>query len=81
MLLSWVYTGICWIRRSKLSRAYGFLSVTYILHSLILKINGESVAFYLGFSLFWLLCHSVFRKIENISSQRDITKKEKTENE
>ena len=72
----WVFTAYSYFKKKKLSKAYGFLAVTYILHALILAFIGLPNGFYIGFSLLWLGFHAIFRKIENISDKSDINKKE-----
>lgn len=72
----WVFTSYSYFKKKRMSVAYGYLSVTYILHALVLTFLDLPNGFYIGFSLLWLGFHAIFRKLENISDKNDINKKE-----
>jgi len=76
ILSAWIFTAYSFFRKKRMSSAYGFLSITYAIHSLILLLNGLPCVFYIGFSLLWMGFHSIFRKLENIHDKNDINKKE-----
>lgn len=72
----WIFTAYSFFKKKKMSIAYGFLAVTYIIHAFVLTLLGLPNGFYVGFSLLWLGFHAIFRKLENISYKIDINKKE-----
>ena len=71
IIVSWIYVAYCYIRKKKLSNAYGILVITYIIHAVSLQILGLPSGFYIGFSILWLFFHTVFRKIEKNKNEKD----------
>lgn len=66
IMLSWVYVAYCYIRKRKLSNAYGVLAISYIIHAISLHILEMSNGFYIGFSIIWIIFHLIYGKIEKI---------------
>lgn len=73
IVISWLFVMYSFIRKRNLSNSYGFIAITYILHAFVLQVAHLPNLFYIGFSILWLLFHSVTK---NISNKNDISKKE-----
>ena len=64
IIFSWIYVAYCYLKKRKLSNAYGLLAISYITHAVSLQIVGIPSLFYVIFSVIWIVFHSIYRKAE-----------------
>lgn len=64
IIFSWIYVAYCYLKKRKLSNAYGVLAISYITHAVSLQLVGMPSVFYIGFSIIWIIFHSIYRKVE-----------------